>query len=355
MNYFNLFSNILITKGVQRVLIIDLQRDHAELFPLELFDIIEELKEKSIEDTMQSYDSESQEFIKEYIEILLEKEFGFVTKDEWDVNFPPFSYDFKVPNDITNAYLEIDDLSILTQVNQSLSNLNTAHIVIYYNQCLSIKDISYIENSFKGSPVTSIEIFSKYSEILNEEFFNVADTICSRIYNMVFYSSPQIPFKLQDKFKFTVSFTHEQIELKSCGKVDLKYFNVNLPKVSEATNHNSCLYKKIGVDRDGNIKNCPAMAQCFGNIKSTPLEEVIKQEDFKKYWNLTKDQIETCKDCEFRYICTDCRAFTERNTTNNSGLDVSKPLKCGYNPYTVEWKEWSTNPLKKKAIQYYKM
>jgi hypothetical protein len=91
VNYFNLFSNILITKGVQRILIIDLQRDHAELFPLELFDIIEELKEKSIEDTMQSYDLESQEFIKEYIDILLDKEFGFVTKNEWDVNFPPFS------------------------------------------------------------------------------------------------------------------------------------------------------------------------------------------------------------------------------------------------------------------------
>jgi hypothetical protein len=33
----------------------------------------------------------------------------------------------------------------------------------------------------------------------------------------------------------------------------------------------------------------------------------------------------------------------------------SKPLKCGYNPYTCEWEEWSTNPLKQKAIDYYGM
>ncbi|MEM8527245.1 MAG: hypothetical protein AAGG68_21570 [Bacteroidota bacterium] len=33
----------------------------------------------------------------------------------------------------------------------------------------------------------------------------------------------------------------------------------------------------------------------------------------------------------------------------------SKPLKCGYNPYTGEWAEWSTNPLKQKAIAYYGM
>ena len=34
---------------------------------------------------------------------------------------------------------------------------------------------------------------------------------------------------------------------------------------------------------------------------------------------------------------------------------LSKPLKCGYNPYTCEWEEWSTNPLKQKAIEYYGM
>ena len=69
-----------------------------------------------------------------------------------------------------------------------------------------------------------------------------------------------------------------------------------------------------------------------------------------------KDKEEkVCKDCEFRYICTDCRAYTEKTHTNEEGLDTSKPLKCGYNPYTGEWEEWSTNPLKQKAIQFYGM
>ncbi|WP_449401633.1 SPASM domain-containing protein [Chryseobacterium wanjuense] len=105
----------------------------------------------------------------------------------------------------------------------------------------------------------------------------------------------------------------------------------------------------------GNIKNCPAMPQNFGNIKDTTLEKAVNHLDFKKYWNLTKDNIEICKDCEFRYICTDCRAYTERTNNNNDGLDISKPLKCGYNPYTGEWQEWSTSPLKQKAIQHYGM
>ncbi|MFS4432339.1 SPASM domain-containing protein [Chryseobacterium sp. S90] len=97
------------------------------------------------------------------------------------------------------------------------------------------------------------------------------------------------------------------------------------------------------------------MSQSFGNITDSSLENALNHPELKKYWNLTKDSIEVCKNCEFRYICTDCRAYTEQTDINNEGLDISKPLKCGYNPYTGEWEEWSRNPLKQKAIEYYEM
>ncbi|WP_392389175.1 SPASM domain-containing protein, partial [Elizabethkingia miricola] len=102
------------------------------------------------------------------------------------------------------------------------------------------------------------------------------------------------------------------------------------------------------------IKNCPAMPKIFGNVKTSSLEDALKHSEFREYWNLSKDHIEICKDCEFRYICTDCRAFTELSHQNDKGLDYSKPLKCGYNPYRGEWEEWSANKLKQKAINYYK-
>lgn len=65
---------------------------------------------------------------------------------------------------------------------------------------------------------------------------------------------------------------------------------------------------------------------------------------------ITKDKITGCKDCEFRYICTDCRAYIEEPE------DIySKPLKCGYDPNTGEWEDWSKNPLKEQAITHYKL
>jgi SPASM domain peptide maturase of grasp-with-spasm system len=92
------------------------------------------------------------------------------------------------------------------------------------------------------------------------------------------------------------------------------------------------------------------MSASFGNIKDTTLEKALNKENFKKHWNITKDQILVCKDCEFRHLCTDCRAYIEDPDNINS-----KPLKCGYDPYTNEWSEWSTNPLKQKGIDYYGM
>ena len=92
------------------------------------------------------------------------------------------------------------------------------------------------------------------------------------------------------------------------------------------------------------------MVKSFGNIENTTLTEAINKATFKDLWFISKSQIETCKDCEFRFICTDCRAYTE----NPADL-YSKPLKCGYNPYTTKWENWSSNPLKKQAIEFYKL
>lgn len=210
-----------------------------------------------------------------------------------------------------------------------------------------------IDHIFSGSTLQGIEIFSPFHNLVDLDFIQSLDKNTARIYSLVFYSCPKAPFEVKDDFRFAINFTRQVLKISSCGKVNLDYFNTSLPKVLEALNHNSCLHKKIGIDIDGNIKNCPAMSQSFGNIKNTNLEEALKHKDFKKYWNLTKGHIEVCKDCEFRYICTDCRAFIEQIYFDKNQRDISKPLKCGYNPYTTEWEEWSTNPLKQKAIQYY--
>jgi SPASM domain peptide maturase of grasp-with-spasm system len=174
-----------------------------------------------------------------------------------------------------------------------------------------------------------------------------------RIKSVQFYNAPENKFLKEVGVRgqgSIIAIKTDYLHEKCCGVIASHYFMPNIQTFTESHHHNSCLNRKISIDTEGNIKNCPSMSQSFGNIRDTTLQEALDHPDFKKYWNVTKDQIEVCKDCEFRYICTDCRAYIE-----NPEDMYSKPLKCGYNPYTCEWEEWSTNPLKQKAIDYYGM
>ena len=90
------------------------------------------------------------------------------------------------------------------------------------------------------------------------------------------------------------------------------------------------------------------MQKVYGHIEEYSLQAALTDPEFKSYWGITKDKINSCKVCEFRYMCSDCRAYVE----NPNDL-YSKPLKCGYDPYTTKWEEWSTHLLKQDAINHY--
>lgn len=168
-----------------------------------------------------------------------------------------------------------------------------------------------------------------------------------RIVSCMLHSCPLNEKKLNGRLMLTTERVHSAL---CCGNINTSYFVSELYTYIEGQNYNTCLNQKITIDKDGFIKNCPSMQSHFGHVSNTTLEKVLTDPNFSKFWNITKDKIHVCKDCEFRYICTDCRAYVE----DPDDL-YSKPLKCGYNPYTSEWSEWSDNPLKQPAIEYYGM
>lgn len=135
-----------------------------------------------------------------------------------------------------------------------------------------------------------------------------------------------------------------------CGVVTPIYFSPNIETFTESQKHNTCLNRKLGIDINGNIKNCPSMVRNFGSIGETKLKDVVNAPGFKNCWYIDKSQIKVCQVCEFRHICTDCRAYLE----NPSDI-YSKPLKCGYDPYTGTWEQWSTTEAKQEAIRFYQM
>jgi len=118
---------------------------------------------------------------------------------------------------------------------------------------------------------------------------------------------------------------------EQCGWVNESYFISDIEFYSESRNFNNCLNKKIAVDVNGSIKNCPYSNNTFGHIDELDLSTLLDNEEFLKLWSIKKDDIKVCQDCEFRYICSDCRYYTE------NGDLFGKPIRCTYNPYKAEW------------------
>ena len=348
--YIKLFASCITVKGANRSIICDFQRTIFYFVPNQLVDILHQLEQKSYQELMQIYHSEEQQSIQEYLNFLLAKELiFFCTKDELD-HFPPMSLAWDSPLTFENAIIDIESLDLinLQGLLKDLDSFGCHYIQFRFFKQQEENYLIELLNEIKKGKYKGVEFIYPYSE-KSLDFIKSIAINYPRLSSTYFYNAPNNKVVFEGALRILLQ-DDQIINEQSCGIVNQAYFSLDFTAFAEAKHYNSCLNRKISIDRKGNIKNCPSMKQSFGNIRDTRLREAIIHPKFKKLWNVTKDQITTCQDCEFRYICTDCRAYLE-----NPENIYSKPLKCGYNPYTNEWSEWSKNPLKQKAIQYYQM
>lgn len=345
-----LFACCIPTMGTSRGLICDVQRKAYQFIPDSLYEILTKHKGKTVTDIKKEYENKFDEVIQEYFDFLVENEFVFYT--EIPEAFPELDLTWKEPVQVTNTIIDLkekDDLIDFESLFEQLDRLGCEHVQLRIFDDTPIVFIEKIFEKIGDKRITSVEIILKYFPDLQIEKLQTLCVHFPRIISVIIHSTTSEIENSAGKEK--ILFTNQKITSEiHCGIIDQLSFNSNIKSFTESQHHNSCLNRKISIDTEGNIKNCPSMSQSFGNIKDTTLQAALDHPDFKKYWNITKDKIHVCKDCEFRYICTDCRAYVEDPEDLHS-----KPLKCGYNPYTGEWSEWSTNPLKQKAIAYYGM
>lgn len=350
---FRLFSNCILTEGVSRSLIVDLQKENYYLIPNDLQQILTIDRNHTLEEIYDKYDSEDTETIKEYFDFLVEKRLGWWIADDDIPNFPTMELNYLHPGEINNSIVELKriDIEYISNIVHQLNNLSCRHLELrLYFKIKSPDRLNTILNLFHETSIESVNLMIKeISSYTKQQFLSLYKDF-NRLFTTTVFSAATNQYMEIDKSlaKYVLEYQPKLTDNKLCGLILPDYFTKNISSFSESKMHNSCLNQKISIDISGKIKNCPSISQSFGNIKDTTLQEALDHPDFKKYWNINKDQIQTCKDCEFRYICTDCRAYLE------DPKDIySKPLKCGYNPYTGEWEEWSKNPLKLKVIEFY--
>ncbi len=347
---WNVFASCMLVRGSKRSVICDLQRNLFLLIPNALHDILTKYESMPIDTIKSQFAPEEGSTIDEYFEYLIENEIVFFTTTPQ--LFPKINLDWHNPATITNAII---DFQYTTEhwesFVQQVDELGCKHIQCRFTSEIDLETLNTMLEVLNYSNITSVEFVIKQSSWTNKEnLYDLAQEY-KRIFAFCVYSAENNEEHNMHMPMGKVFYIKDNLDSAAhCGKISPSSFYVNTPTFTEAQHHNSCLNRKISIDANGNIKNCPSMTQSFGNINNTNLQEALDHPEFKKYWNITKDHISVCKDCEFRYICTDCRAYTENPEDN-----YSKPLKCGYNPYTSKWEAWSTNPLKQMAIDHYGM
>jgi SPASM domain peptide maturase of grasp-with-spasm system len=348
-----LFANCIPVKGFNRAILYDLQRAEYDLIPIGLYEILIKCGKTTVDEIKKLYKNKYDDIIDEYFSFLEENEYIFFT--DTPQYFPKMDLRWEEPFKITNAIIDIDELSPKLpweNIIEEFEKLGSKHIQI---RSFSDRPLSFFEDILQkceDKRVVSVELIIKYqSEFDKKLLFDFCQQY-PRVFSIYAHSAPVTEtLHLSEQSMGHIFFLKDAITSSNhCGIISPDYFTINIKTFTEAQKHNTCLNRKISIDTEGYIRNCPSMKEHYGNIKDTMLQQALEHPDFKKYWFINKDQIAVCKDCEFRYICTDCRAYIE-----NPEDMYSKPLKCGYNPYTCEWEEWSTNPLKQKAIEHYGM
>lgn len=97
---------------------------------------------------------------------------------------------------------------------------------------------------------------------------------------------------------------------------------------------NTCWFGKFAIASNGNVLPCVfERNKSYGNVIDDSISQILSSEKLQTLWDLNKDLVNVCKDCEFRYACKDCRPLGECECGDLFG----KYSRCTYNPYTGIW------------------
>ena len=116
-------------------------------------------------------------------------------------------------------------------------------------------------------------------------------------------------------------------------------FKVSKKKIAHYRLGHPCLYGKIAITEFGDILPCIFSRQhVLGNyLDRNSLVEIIEYPTLQKIWHTTKDNIYVCQDCEYRYVCFDCRPLAEVAAEGRADFQTAPYPRCTYNPYSGQW------------------
>jgi len=356
----NLYADCIVVEGACKSAIYDLTRHEIVRFPSVYLDILKDAQKDTVASVLsRAEDEQSRQSMAEFFTFLIQKEFVNFSVDPGIL--PSIREGWDAPCQIQNAIIDIKEKAHdFASIFHQLDKLGCEIVQIRcFANLYSLAEIRAIVALARHTSVQGIELLLKYDPSCPEEAyveFVESEPIVS---GLTIHSSP-MERELVTTFgcgnESEASIVKRVVLVKDkissehhCGVIHVG--NVTPPTAAlffENRLYNGCLNRKISIDAEGLIRNCPSMTASFGHHTQTSLVEVSMANEFRGAWHIRKDVIKECRDCEFRYACTDCRAYLK-----DAQDAYSKPLKCGYDPYTGTWENWDSGRAEDWVITHY--
>lgn len=329
-----LYATNQLVKGFTQLLIMDLQRLDTYAFDPK-FEKILYVLQKGVSDTQFAHlDDEFRSFLKE-------NELVF-TCSEADV-FPEMIKSYESLGIIENVIIELNEMtSCYLQDMSKMIDLLTVQACFVRIKSTTKEQLTQFLVLLNSSTLRSMELAidaNLYKDIEGKEDFWI-ELLRSfpRVKRIVVFSagSDKVLRYFQDAF--IVFRKNEFPTFNREKRVSKERLHINQELYFNNHSYNSYFSHKLFIRGDGSIMNAPEYAQVFGNIENpdavSGIQSIIRSSIFQKYWRVKKDDIEVCKDCEFRYMCVDSR-LPKQKDNGHWYFDT----ECRYNPYIGKWED----------------
>ncbi|WP_342647323.1 grasp-with-spasm system SPASM domain peptide maturase [Mucilaginibacter sp. CSA2-8R] len=333
MSKMVLCANCFPVKGYTRSIICDVIRYKYDFIPNSMYIFLKNYNRTDLEVLKATLSPDQRVIVESYIDFLLDRDYIFFTDNP--EYFPEVEIAWDESSVVTNAIVDFDEHSqhSLNKIVSELNHLrcNALEIRTFFPK--NAAEIEAITQSLSESSLRSVQFILAYHEEYTRSYFQNLMKKNQRLMSVVIHSTPDPELFKENPENYNIFFITNPIESEAhCGAISNFNFASNISLFMESQFYNNCLNRKISIDKRGFIKNCPSMQNDFGHHFDVTLSMALDVPEFKELWSVKKDDINICKDCEFRYICTDCRAYTQYNSSH-----LGKPLKCNYDPYAAVW------------------
>ena len=335
---FHLFKTCIPVRGYNRSVIYDLQRNNYDYIPNDLYDILIDYEGVSFEKLSEDYSKENQIILFEYFEFLLKKEYIYFSLLD-NSHFPEISKEARTPYEVNTLVLDLfkkENLEEYIKLKNYLKDCNIGAVSIrIFHKEFDIDSIEKYLDLFSNSTCRSIEFWLPFESdtIVDIEVFLEELTIKNpRLFRINIYNHISERIITLENSHSQIIYYKSNLTQKVKTKVCLENMIVNFQLFVESLKFNTYYYKKLYIKDFNLVFNSPMEEIFLGTLDDVNLDSAISSLSNSSIFNIKKDDIEDCKICEFRYMCTDSQL-----PVLNKDKTYTLPIKCNYNPVTSKW------------------